>query len=102
MRRVHDRGGWPGAGPVPREAHLLEPWEKEIDAILRLLSRPNRGLVRIDEMRRVIESLDLEAYEEMGYYERWAAALERLLGEKGLLSQEAAEPAPPEGGPASR
>ena len=37
-------------------------------------------------MRRAIESLPLERYEASSYYERWSAALEALLVEKGLLA----------------
>ena len=36
MRRHHDMGGEP-AGPIDRHEHDLAPWEKRVDAILRLL-----------------------------------------------------------------
>tara|TARA_B100001013_G_C24594939_1_gene436371 strand:+ start:1105 stop:1269 length:165 start_codon:yes stop_codon:yes gene_type:complete len=39
-------------------------------------------------MRRAIESLDDERYVAMGYYEKWTAALEILLVEKGVLTTE--------------
>lgn len=86
MARVHDRGGWPGAGPIDQTEHELEDWEYLADGIASALSE--KGLRRTDEMRRAIESLDPEAYESMGYYERWVAATEALLIEKGILSRE--------------
>ncbi len=45
-----------------------------------------KGHKTTDEMRRAIESLD--EYREMSYYERWAAAAELLVVEKGLLTKE--------------
>ena len=47
-----------------------------------------KGLRTTDEMRRAIESLETELYESMSYYEKWTAALEILLLEKGVLSKE--------------
>ncbi|MGH3108936.1 MAG: hypothetical protein ACRDN7_10085, partial [Rubrobacter sp.] len=37
-----------------------------------------------DELRRAIESL--EDYRDLSYYERWVAATEKLLVEKGVLT----------------
>ncbi|MDE2842144.1 MAG: nitrile hydratase subunit beta [Chloroflexota bacterium] len=39
-------------------------------------------------MRRAIESLDPATYEACSYYERWTAALEILLLEKGVITRE--------------
>ena len=36
MQRHHDMGGMP-AGAIDRHEHELAPWEKQVDAILRLL-----------------------------------------------------------------
>ena len=47
-----------------------------------------KGLRTTDEMRRAIESLEPELYESISYYEKWTAALEILLLEKGVLSKE--------------
>ena len=38
MRRVHDRGGWPDAGPIDRSEHEYTMWEKRTDALMRLLT----------------------------------------------------------------
>jgi hypothetical protein len=85
MARVHDRGGWPEAGPIDRDEHDLSMWEKRTDALMRTLR--GKHYMTVDEMRRAIESIELRRYEQLGYYERWAEALEILLIEKGVLSR---------------
>ena len=80
---VHDLGGSPG-GPVDRSQHEVEDWERLADAINAALG--GRGLQSTDELRRAIESL--ENYRELSYYERWVAATEKLLVEKGILTRE--------------
>ena len=91
MTRVHDRGGWPGAGPIERGEHELSWWEKRTDALMRLLWSPARRFIRVDEMRRAIESMEPGHYEKASYYERWLHALETLLVEKGILTREEIE-----------
>jgi len=91
MRAIHDRGGWPGAGPVGKTEHQLEDWERRTDAMMQLLSSPDKRVIRLDEMRRTIESLAPERYESLRYYERWAAALESLMIEKKILTREEIE-----------
>lgn len=51
MRRHHDMGGL-DAGPVERAEHDYAPWEKRVDAILRLLSDGKRRIPVTDELRR--------------------------------------------------
>jgi hypothetical protein len=85
LRRHHDMGGLQ-AGPVDRTEHDYAPWEKRVDAILRLLSDPERRIVRVDELRRGIEELGPGAYDELTYYERWIASITNLLIEKGVIS----------------
>jgi hypothetical protein len=87
MRHVHDRGGWPDAGPVERAEHDYAMWEKRTDAMLRILTR-DRHIIRVDELRRAIESIPPKDYETMSYYERWITAIETLIIEKGLLTRE--------------
>ncbi len=87
MSGVHDRGGWPEAGPINRAEHELSFWEKRTDALLVLLSSADRRVIRVDELRRAIESLPPEAYESMRYYERWISAIETLLIEKNVLTK---------------
>lgn len=91
MTRVHDRGGWPGAGPIERAEHELSWWEKRTDALMRLMWTPERRFIRVDEMRRAIESMEPGEYEKASYYERWLHALETLLIEKGILTREEIE-----------
>ena len=83
MSGVHDMGGSPG-GPIDRDQHEVEDWERLADAINSALGA--RGLQTTDELRRAIESL--EDYRDLSYYERWTAATERLLVEKNILTRE--------------
>ena len=52
--------------------------------MLRVLTR-DRHIIRVDELRRAIESIPPRDYETMSYYERWITAIETLIIEKGLL-----------------
>lgn len=74
-------GGSPG-GPIYKGQHEVEDWERLADAINGALGA--KGLQSTDELRRAIESL--EDYRDLSYYERWVAATEKLLVEKGFLS----------------
>ena len=76
-------GGSP-AGPVDRGQHEVEDWERLADAINSALG--GKGLQSTDELRRSIEGL--EDYRNFSYYERWVAATEKLLIEKGVLSSD--------------
>lgn len=82
MRRHHDMGGEP-AGPVQRDEHELAAWEKQVDAIVRLLLA--KRLMTLDEMRRAIEDLGPGAYDELSYFERWITATTNVLLAKGVL-----------------
>ena len=85
MQKVHDIGGKREEfGPIDRSGHQVEDWERLADAVNYVLNA--KGHKTTDEMRRAIESL--EHYKEMSYYERWAAAAELLVVEKGLLTEE--------------
>jgi hypothetical protein len=84
-RRAHDRGGWPDAGPIDRAEHVYSLWEKRTDAIRSVLGA--KQLIRTDELRRAIESIEPAQYERLSYYERWLVAVEALLIEKGLLTR---------------
>lgn len=74
------------AGPVDRTEHDYAPWEKRVDAILRLLADSKRRILRVDELRRGIEDLGPGAYDELSYYERWIASISNMLIEKGVIS----------------
>ena len=85
MGGVHDMGGSPG-DPVDRKGHEVEDWERLADAVNAALG--GEGLYTTDEHRRAQESLPPEEYASLSYYERWIAATETLLVEKGVLTRE--------------
>ena len=86
MPKVHDRGGWPNSEPIDRTEHQLMDWEVRADALHLVLGA--KGIRTTDEMRRAIESLEPDKYESLSYYEKWTAALEILMLEKGILTAE--------------
>ena len=86
IRQQHDMGGL-DKGPVTPSAHEIEPWEKRVEAIMRLLSMRKDRIVTVDELRRGIEELPPELYDTIGYYERWIASLSNILVEKGVLDR---------------
>jgi hypothetical protein len=83
MRAYHDLGGTP-AGPVPKEEHELEHWEKRIEALLVLLTR--KKILRVDENRRGLESLGNETYFSLSYAERRMLSISNNLILKGVLT----------------
>ena len=85
MRGPHDIGGLP-AGPVDPSPHDMTFWEKQIDAMNQLLAQ--KGDRRTDENRRYVEMLGHDVYNTLTYYERWTAALTRVLIDKGVLTQD--------------
>ena len=87
MRGHHDMGGLP-AGPVERSEHDYALWEKRVDALMMLLSAPERRLLLVDELRRNIEALPPEAYDKMSYYERWMSAICNTLLQRGVITAE--------------
>jgi hypothetical protein len=85
MRSHHDMGGLP-AGKVEKTEHDYALWEKRVDALMMLLSHPSRRLLKVDELRRNIESLGADAYDKMTYYERWMHAITQTLIQRGVIS----------------
>jgi nitrile hydratase subunit beta len=82
-RAVHDRGVWPTDTPIDRTEHELADWELLTDALVGALA--HKGLMNVDEMRRGIESMPPDDYEQASYYERWLFAAETILVQKGVL-----------------
>jgi hypothetical protein len=78
-------GGQP-AGAVARTEHDYALWEKRVDALLVLLSHEDRRLMSVDELRRNIEGLGPEAYDTLGYYERWMHAISQTLIQRGVIT----------------
>ncbi len=87
MNGVHDMGGMDGFGPVVREQN--EPvfhadWEGRIAALAGLML----WRVNADETRHAIERIPPARYLASSYYERWLAAAETLLVERGIVTRE--------------
>lgn len=89
-RQYHDMGGQE-AGPVDLHEHEIELWEKRIEAMVRLLSLRENRLITVDELRRGIEQLPPEDYDNLTYYERWIRSLVDILVEKEVLDREELE-----------
>ena len=90
----HDMGGQVGpeaAGPLDRAEHEMAGWEKEIEAIVFLLSGFKTRTMRVDQLRRHIESLPPDLYDSAGYYGRWVLAVTNFLVEQGILDRSALE-----------
>lgn len=88
VSRVNDVGGQVGFGAV--EPDFGEPptfhadWEARVFTLEAVLLR--RGLFNLDEFRDAIERMPPHEYLAASYYERWLAAIELLLREKGVLT----------------
>ena len=83
-RGVNDIGGIQ-ENQVEQTEHDYALWEQRIDALLVLLTGKTQ-IMRVDELRRGIESLDIDAYNELSYYERWIASISKILIEKELFT----------------
>ena len=83
----HDYGGKP-AGRVDTTPHDATVWERRVDAILELLGDPRRRLMRLDEFRRMNETMAPEEYERLTYYERWVHSIARLMIRKGVVTEQ--------------
>lgn len=87
MSRPHDMGGRRGDGPVVPTADGFSPydaaWHRK--ALGLTLAAGGLGAWTIDESRAARERLP--NYADLGYYEKWIAALGDLLAERGLISQ---------------
>jgi nitrile hydratase subunit beta len=86
---VHDMGGMHGFGPVTPERD--EPvfhaeWEGRVLAMD--LAMRATGEWGVDEARFAREREPPARYLAESYYERWLGGLERLLVERGLVSEE--------------
>jgi nitrile hydratase subunit beta len=85
MRAYHDLGGTP-AGPIDKEEHELQLWEKRIEALLVLMNR--KKILRVDENRRGLESLGNETYFSLSYAERRMLSMSNNLLFKGVITVE--------------
>ena len=82
-------GGMDGFGPVKPETN--EPvfhadWEGRVLGLVNTMLR-SAG-VNVDEFRHAIERIPPARYLASSYYERWLAAVETLLLERGIVTRE--------------
>lgn len=89
MNGVHDMGGMHGFGPVVPEQN--EPifhadWERRMYALALPVMRAAQ--INIDEFRHAIERIPPARYLASSYYERWLAAAETLLVERGIVTRD--------------
>lgn len=86
MDGIHDMGGMHGFGPVemePDEPVFHHPWEGRAFG-LAMTSSPGNT----DQFRHAMERMGTRQYLGASYYERWLGGLERLLLEKGVITEE--------------
>ena len=88
MPAVHDLGQVEpfASRPIDRRERAFSDFDKSVDALLYLLARPERRLIRLDELRRAIEALPAETYHGRSYYENWLVAIRDLMVEKGVVT----------------
>ena len=82
---VHDLGGQLNE-PFNPDEHNYEPWEKRVHALRELLA--TKQLLRVDELRRAVESLGEEEYKRLSYYEAWIHAIAQNMLAKGVVTDE--------------
>lgn len=85
-RQHHDMGGLPG-GPVDPIDHSFAPWQKRIEATVRLALMSSKNRFTVDQFRRAIEELPAGLYDSLTYFEKWIAALSNLLVARGALTK---------------
>src|SRR5687768_1878618 len=85
MRAYHDLGGTP-AGPIDKEDHELQLWEKRVEALLVLLK--NKEILRVDENRRGLQPLRNDVYFSLSYAERRMLSVSNNLIFKGVITVE--------------
>jgi len=82
-RAHHDMGGLP-AGKVEQGEHDYAEWERRVDAMVQLLRLG--GKITVDEVRKNIEGLPHEAYDNLSYYEKWISSLTQTLIQRGVIT----------------
>ena len=89
MNGAQDLGGTHGHGPVkpePNEPVFHAEWEKRAFALTLAMSMP--GGWNIDMGRFARENRPPAEYLSMSYYQIWFAALEHMIKERGLVSED--------------
>lgn len=86
-RAMHDLGGVPQfmCQPVDTEPHVLNDFDREVDAIRQILGQ--KRIMAVDELRRGIEALPEAEYHRLSYYQRWIRSIASILIEKGVITE---------------
>jgi hypothetical protein len=86
---AHDLGGQSRfvCKPIERkEREPIDDFGRRVDAMRLIVGAAK--LVTVDELRRGVEQLDPQDYENFDYYERWLHSITAILLEKGVLKSE--------------
>lgn len=87
MDGVHDMGGMHGFGAVPDDdAAFHADWERVVYGMDKIAK--TEGLFNVDEKRHAIERMEPDHYLAAPYFERWLDGFERLLLEKGHVTDD--------------
>lgn len=86
-QRVNDVGGQ-CRGEIDRHEHPITLFEKRVDALFSLLSRPPISAFPVDAVRRSVEQNSPEDYLERGYYVKWVYTIRDLLLEQNIITEE--------------
>lgn len=78
-------GGLPADKVEPTE-HDYPEWERRVDAMVQLLRGAQQ--ITVDELRKNIEALPPNAYDELSYYEKWITSLTQTLLQRGVITTE--------------
>jgi len=88
MNGIHDMGGMHGFGRIERDEETFHAeWEKRVHALLVTAETRGIGPRNQDAGRYAIERMQPSAYLQSSYHERWLAALQTGLVEKGVLDE---------------
>jgi hypothetical protein len=80
-----DIGGLP-ADEVPREEIPQLFWEKHLIAMFNVLR--SKGVLNLDELRRLVETAPLEEYKRSSFYGRRIEGIAELLIEKKIVNRD--------------
>ncbi|HEX2197726.1 MAG TPA: hypothetical protein VHG88_03770 [Burkholderiales bacterium] len=84
----HDMGGEP-AGKVEPTEHDYAEWERRVDALVTILTGVKGDKrMTVDELRKNIEALGPQVYDNTTYYERWITSVTQTLIQRGIVTTE--------------
>lgn len=92
MNGIHDLGGMQGMGPIEveeNEPYFHDQWEQRMLGMF--LAVFAGGHYNIDEFRHSIERMNPAEYLRTSYYEHWLSGMQRMLLEKGIVTEDEIE-----------